>query len=135
MRGENLIEGSTLMPMIQLLVHTESYAKDLCALLSREGCDVVRCAAPDFTHDGAIVADRRALDRHPALLEHPERVVLIAPNDSKFLSLLWQHNMRSVVFDTDPPGTVLLAILANEIGQGGAGGIKPKNNLVVLGSR
>ena len=121
------------MPMVQLMVQAESYAKDLFALLSREGCDVIRSAAPDFTHDGAIVADRLALDRHPVLLEHPERVVLIAPNDAKFLSLLWQHNIRSVVFETDSPSTVLLAILGNEIANG-ASRIKPRNNVVVFGS-
>ena len=124
------------MSMVQLLVQTESYAKDLSALLIGEGCDVVRCTAPDFSREGVIVADRRALDRYPALLDHPEQVVLIAPNDPNFLSVLWQHNMRSVVFETDPPGTVILAILGNEIGHGGMSNIKPtRSNLVVLGSR
>jgi hypothetical protein len=123
------------MSMVQLLVHTESYAMDLSALLSREGCDVVRVSAPDFSREGVIVADRRALERYPTLLDHPEQVVLIAPSDSNFLSVLWQHNMRSVVFETDPPGTVLLAILGNEIGHAGIRNLKPvKSNLVVLGS-
>jgi hypothetical protein len=123
------------MSMVQLLVQTESYAKDLSALLSREGFDVIRTAAPDFNNDGAIVADRPAIDRHPALLEHPERVVLIAPNDSKFLALLWRHNVRSVVFETDPLSTVCLAILGTEIGHRGASALRPRNNLIVLGSR
>lgn len=123
------------MPMVQLLVQTETYAKDLSALLRREGFDVVLCGAPDFDHDGAIVADRLALDRHPALLEHPERVVLIAPNDSKFLALLWRHDIRSVVFETDPPSTVCLAVLGAEIGQQPARSARPRNNLIVLGSR
>ena len=123
------------MSMVQLLVQTESYARDLTALLNREGCNVVRSTVPDFTRPGAIVADRRALERYPVLLDHPDRVVLIAPNDPGFLSLLWQHDMRSVVFDTDPPGTVMLAILGMEIGHDGAS-IKPtKSNLIVLGSR
>ena len=122
------------MSMVQLLVQKESYAKDLSALLSREGRDVLRVAVPDFSRDGVIVADRRALERYPALLDHPEQVILIAPNDSNFLSVLWQHNMRSVVFETDPPGTALLAILSNEIGHREVS-VKPaKSNLVVLGS-
>ena len=91
------------MSMVQLLVQTESYAKDLSALLSREGCDVVRFTVPDFSRPGAIVADRRALERYPALLDHPDQVVLIAPNDPNFLSVLWQHNMRSVVFERTLP--------------------------------
>lgn len=123
------------MSLVQLLVQSESYAKDLSALLSREGCDVLRVTAPDFTRDGVIVADRRALERYPALLDYPEHVVLIAPNDPNLLSVLWQHNMRSVVFETDPPGTVLLAILSNTIGNGGLGSVKPASNLVVLGRR
>jgi hypothetical protein len=124
------------MPMVQLLVQSETYARDLAALLSCEGCEVVRGAAPDFTRRGAIVADRGALELHPALLDHPERIVLIAPNDPNFLSLLWQHNVRSVVFEKDPPSTVLLAIIANDIGHGNISGIRPmKSNLFLLGSR
>ncbi len=123
------------MPMVQLLVQTETYAKDLSALLSHEGFEVIRCSAPDFDHDGAIVADRPALERHPILLEHPERVVLIAPNDTKFLALLWRHNMRSVVFETDPVSTVCLAILGTEIGHRATNSLRPRNNLIVLGSR
>lgn len=123
------------MYMVQLCVQTESYARDLTALLNREGCNVVRLNVPDFSRPGAIVADRRALERHPALFDHPDRVVLIAPNDPNFLSLLWQHDMRSVVFDTDPPGTVMLAILGMEIGHDEMSIKPPKSNLVVLGSR
>jgi hypothetical protein len=124
------------MPTVQLLIQSETYAKDLAALLSGEGCDVLRGTTPDFARQGAIVADRRALDRYPALLDHPERVVVIAPNDASFLSMLWQHNVRSVVFEKDPSVNVLLAVLANEIGHGTMSGIKPvKSNLVVLGSR
>ena len=122
------------MPMVQLLVQTESYAKTLSALLSREGFEVVRSVAPDFSRAGAIVADRPALDRNPSLLEHPDRVVLIAPNDPKFLALLWRHNVRSVVFDTDPPSTVCLAILGTELGHRAADTLRPRNNLIVLGS-
>lgn len=123
------------MSMVQLLLQTESYARDLTVLLNREGCYVVRATVPDFSRPGPIVADKRALERYPALLDHPDRVVLIAPNDPAYLSLLWRHNMRSVVFDTDPPSTVTLAVLATEIGRGGPGLRPHKSNLIVLGSR
>lgn len=113
---------------IQLLVQAEDYARELALLLHREGCDAVRSSAPDFTLEGAIVADRRALERHPVLLEHPERVILIAPNDPNFLSLLWKHRMRSVVFEKDPPGTVVLAVLATGIGDGGLSGMDAGKN-------
>jgi hypothetical protein len=120
--------------MVQLLVQSEKFARDLTALLKREGCDVARPGAPDFAGPGVIVADRRALDRYPDLLDNPERVVLIAPNDPNLLSVLWQHNMRSVVFESDPPSTVILAILGTEIGHAGGSLKSSKSNLVVLGS-
>ncbi|MBS1877530.1 MAG: hypothetical protein JSU00_30235 [Acidobacteria bacterium] len=123
------------MSLVQLLLQTESYARDLTALLNREGCNVVRATAPDYSRPGPIVADRRALERFPELLEHPDRVVLIAPNDPNYLSLLWRHNVRSVVFDTDSPSTVMLAILGMAIGQGVPAMRPHKSNLVVLSSR
>jgi hypothetical protein len=123
------------MSLVQLLVEKDTKAAALSALLDREGFSVVRPAQPDFALAGAIVADRQALERSPALLDYPERVVLIAPNrDPRFLSMLWQHEMKSVVFEADPPGTVLLAVLGLSIGSG-SGTAPARPNLVVLGSR
>ncbi len=122
------------MSLVQLLVEKDGKAAALKALLDREGFDVVRTSVPDFERKGAIVADRRALEEFPALLNYPDRVIPIASNDSKFLAMLWQHRIRSVVFDTDPPGTVLLAILGNEIGNGV--NLRPERpKLIILGSR
>jgi hypothetical protein len=107
------------MPLVQLLLHDDAYARDLSGLLVREGCfDVVRAEAPDFRQPGPFVADHLAIARHPALLDFPERLVLITPNDQSLLETLWQHNIRAVVFDTDSPATALLAILGSEIGRG-----------------
>jgi hypothetical protein len=122
------------MSLVQLLVEKDSKAAALKALLDREGFEVVRASAPNFARKGAIVADRRALEQFPALLDYPDRVIPIASNDQKFLGMLWQHRIRSVVFDNDPPGTVLLAILASEIGNG-ISPRAPRGNLIVLGSR
>jgi hypothetical protein len=101
------------MPLVQLLVARDAYARDLSALLAREGgFDVIRAKAPDFTRDGQIVADCAALKYYPALLDFPERLVLIAPNDAETLAQLWEHNVRSVVFESDSPATAVLAILS-----------------------
>lgn len=121
------------MYTVQLLLQRENYARDLAALLSREGFHVVPGPKPNLDGDGTIVADRAALERYPTLFHEPERVVLIAPNDPGFLSLVWQHKMRSVVFETDPPGTVMLAILGMAIDAGGSDTIKPsRSHLVVV---
>ena len=104
------------MSTVQVLVQREAYAGSLSSLLAREGVyEVARVQAPDFDRDGVIVADRQALERYPALLQHAERLVLIAPNDPNLLAILWEHNIRSVVFESDPPSTAVLAILGSDI--------------------
>lgn len=113
------------MALIQLLVQSDSYAQTLSALLTREGCEVVLSTRPDFELEGSIVADREALERNPMLLSHPDRIILITPNDQGFLSLLWEHNIRSVVFESDPPETVLLAVLGAGIRLGIGGSRTP----------
>lgn len=123
------------MSLVQLLVDKENTAAALAALLDREGFAVKRSAEPVWHEAGTIVADRRALERYPDLLDHGDRVVLIAPNDPKFLASLWRHNIRTVVFDTDPLDTVLLAILGSEIGTGAIQAARRKSNLVVINSR
>ena len=125
------------MLTVQVLVEKDAYAAALSSLLLREGAfEVARVAEPDFRRTGVIVADRKALERYPALLQHPERLVLIAPNDPAVLSALWEHDVRSVVFDTDPPSTAVLAILGAELREGKTAGTGPaKGRIVVLGRR
>jgi hypothetical protein len=123
------------MSLVQLLVETETTAAALAGLLDREGFSVSRSAEPEWNKPGTVVADRRALERHPDLLDHAERVVLIAPNDPKFLASLWRHNIRTVVFDTDPLDTILLAIIGSEIGGGAIQSARRKSTLVVINSR
>ncbi len=113
------------MVKVQLLLESQRYADLLRALLMREGYNAVRGSAPDFTGDSPIVADREAVERFPTLLNYPDRVVLIVPNEENYLSVLWQHKMRFVVFETDSPDTVLLSLLSAGIGRGGGSGLKP----------
>jgi hypothetical protein len=119
------------MSTVQLLVQKEAYAGALSSLLAREGVyQVARVSAPDFERDGVIVADRQALERYPVLLQHSERLVLIAPNDPNLLALLWEHNVRSVVFESDPPSTAVLAILGANLGKA-----RPLGRIIAIDSR
>lgn len=120
------------MPVVQLLVDRDAYARDLLALLAHEGgFEVVRAKEPDFTVDGEIVADYQALQQYPMLLDHAERLVLITPNDSNTLATLWEHNVRTVIFETDSPATAVLAIISAEMRQLTHDGKKPAGSLVV----
>ena len=104
------------MPTVQLLLSDTGYAQALEDLLVREGYAVVHAAAPDFTGgEDIVVADRAAIERFPQFLDNPAQLVLIAANDPHFLATLWEHGVRSVVFDSDPPSTTLLAILALDL--------------------
>lgn len=124
------------MSCVQLILEKDAKAAELAVLLEREGFCVTRSKEPDFSQNGSIVADRLALERWPGLLNFPDRVVLIAPNDQDFLDQLWRHNFRSVVFESDAPGTILLAVVGCEIGTGTVASAPPhKRNLVVIGPR
>ncbi len=119
------------MSTVQILLQNEAYARALSTLLARESIyEVSRVAEPDFDQDGVIVADRKALERYPALIQQSERLVLIAPNDPKLMAEVWEHNVRSVVFESDPPGTAVLAILGLELGKAAAG--RPNGGRLVL---
>lgn len=109
------------MLSVQVLLPDNLYAQRLLALIAREGGhEASRVTAPDLTRDGVIVADRAAIERFPKLLDDVERLVLITANDGRYLASLWERGVRSVVFDSDPPSTALLAILALEM----RGGLK-----------
>ena len=117
------------MLTVQVLVQRESYVRALSNLLQREGVYEVVCVpTPDFERDGVIVADRMALERYPSLLQHADRLVLISPNDPQFLSLLWEFNVRSVVFESDPPSTAVLAIIGADLSKNATSGPFPVLN-------
>jgi hypothetical protein len=121
------------MEMVQLTIGDSPYASALREQLERSGATPVRCVAvPDPAHGGVIVVDSAGLDRLPVPLAHPERVVLITRNDSEHLSRAWEAGIRSVVFDEDPLGTAVLAIMAAELripeagqGRSAAGAVPP----------
>jgi hypothetical protein len=122
------------MPTVQIVLQNEAYARALGALLAREGVyEISNVAEPDFGRDGVIVADRGALERYPALIQQPARLVLIAPNDPKWMGELWEHEIRSVVFESDPPSTAVLAILGLELGKAAAPGKNGRRLVLING--
>ena len=101
------------METIQLAVADGPYARALRELLTRQGTWEVVCVdSPDPLRDGVVVMDEDALGRAPLPLPNPGRVVLIARNESGPLSRAWDAGVTSVVFEKDPLGTVVLAIMA-----------------------
>jgi hypothetical protein len=114
------------MPCIQLLLPETDYVNRLQKLLCSEGgCQCRRVAQPDWSTTGPIVADRSAVERFPELLQHPDRLVPVTTKDPAYQAQLWEHGVRSVVFDTDPPSTVMLAILGAELRGESAKGSPP----------
>lgn len=72
----------------------------------------VSVTTPDLTRDGVVVIDHETLARVSRPLPHPERFVLITRNDPALLARAWETGIVSVVFESDPPETLLLSILS-----------------------
>jgi tRNA pseudouridine-54 N-methylase len=73
---------------------------------------VKRVDTPDASRDGVIVVDAESLERLRRPLRNPERVVLITRKGPDLLNRAWDAGIVSVVGDTDPLSTAMLAILA-----------------------
>ncbi len=58
-----------------------------------------------------MVLDTEHLERLPAPLANPERIVLIARNDPGCLERAWEVGVTSVVFEKDPLNTAVLAVM------------------------
>lgn len=101
------------METVQFAITDSPYASALRDLLERSGAAAVhRVEVADPMQDGVIVVDLEGLDRLPSPLLNPERVVLLARNDTEQLSHAWNAGIHSVIFDEDPLTTAVLAILA-----------------------
>ena len=104
------------MPKVQIDIADTNYAETLREALAKDwafsGWQVQRVKSPDLHQNGVLVLDTNAFDRLEPMLAHPERVVLIAPNDPRRLSRAWEAGIDSVVFEKDPLSTLMMAILA-----------------------
>ena len=59
-----------------------------------------------------LVMDEECLNSVSLPLPYPERIVLVTRKDPANLSHAWEAGIVSVVSPDDPPGTILLAIMA-----------------------
>ena len=102
------------MQMVQLALAPTPYASKLQEALLRDrafqGCQVLPVRMPDPKKNGVIVVD--ALDRLTFPLQNPERVVLITHKDPEQLGRAWNAGIVSVVYDSEPVSTAMLAVLA-----------------------
>src|SRR6478672_10089147 len=97
---------------IQLVLSNAVFAKKLKQLLADNGNMPISIReAPTFSK-GVIVLDDKLLASLESPPDFPDRVVLITRNDPAILSHAWDLGIRSVVYNTDSPGTLLLAIMS-----------------------
>lgn len=100
------------MYTVQLAVGNAPYGATLCDLLAHtESCHVQAVDKPDPQQSGVMVVNEKTLDRLPQPIDRPERVVLITPREPERLSRAWEAGIRCVVFDSDPPRTMALAVM------------------------
>ncbi len=98
---------------VQLAIGNAPYGALLSDLLTHsESCSVTAVDHPDPKQPGVMVVNEKTLDSLPTPIERPERVVLITPNETRGLERAWQAGIRCVVFDSDPPRTMALAVMA-----------------------
>ena len=100
------------MYTVQLAVGNAPYGATLCDLLAHtESCHVQAVDKPDPRQSGVMVVNEKTLDRLAQPIDQPERVVLITPREPERLSRAWEAGIRCVVFDSDPPRTMALAVM------------------------
>lgn len=100
------------MDTVQLAVGNAPYRAVLSDLLAHaESCRVTAVDRPDPRQPGVLVLNDQTLGCLPLPLDRPERVVLITPNEPRGMARAWEAGIRCVVFDSDPPRTMALAIM------------------------
>lgn len=101
------------METVQLALADSSYGTALKETLVRNGNWRVQCVdRPDPSVAGVLVVDGATLDYLPVPLAEPERIVFITKNEPQHLARAWDAGIVSVVYDSDPISTAMLAIMA-----------------------
>jgi hypothetical protein len=101
------------MQKIQLAIADSAYEAALREALVRSGpWHVESVQIPRPAEKCVLVMDEARLNQVPLPLPYPERVVLLTRMDATHLSNAWEAGIVSLVSPDDPPGTVLLAIMA-----------------------
>ena len=101
------------MHTIQLAITDSAYEVALRDALVRSGpWHVLSVETPRTGERCVLVMDEVSLSRVVLPLPYPERVVLVTRKDPAHLSHAWDAGIVSLVSPDDPPGTVLLAIMA-----------------------
>jgi hypothetical protein len=105
-----------MMQSVQVSIADHSYASIVLEAISRScAWHVDAVDRPDPSQQCVLVLDELAFARLAFPLSNPERVVLITrqdPQDPRLLSHAWEAGIVSVVSESDPISTVLLAIMA-----------------------
>jgi hypothetical protein len=102
-----------MMQSVQLSISDGPYQASVREALVRTCAWHVECVTrPDPSQRCVLVLDEAAFERLPLPLSNPERVVLITRKNPQFLAEAWEAGIVSVVSDSDPLNTVLLAIMA-----------------------
>jgi hypothetical protein len=102
-----------MMQSVQLSISDGPYQASVREALARTCAWRVECVTrPDPSQRCVLVLDEAAFERLPLPLSNPERVVLITRKNPQLLAEAWEAGIVSVVSDTDPLNTVLLAIMA-----------------------
>ena len=101
------------MQTIQLVLSDHAFAKRLKQLLAENGNWPVSIKdTPTFSKGGVVVLDGAVFAGLEAPPDFPDRVVLVTHNQPELLARAWDMGIRSVLYDTDAPDTVALAVMA-----------------------
>jgi len=102
-----------MMQTVQLSIADCQYAAGLREVLCRScAWHVEVVERPDQSQSSVLVIDEAAFERLPLPLSNPERVVLITRHDPELMARAWDAGIVSVVSQTDPTSTVMLAVMA-----------------------
>ena len=125
-----------MMQTVQLTIADGVFAGTVREALSRScAWHVESVEDPDPSQNSVLVLDEAAFERLRLPLSNPERVVLIAREETQqMMAQAWEAGIVSVISADDPISTVLLAIMAAALrvakshGASASGGISPTTN-------